>query len=202
MLALGMTAFLMVAAATPGSGGGTDEGGLSGFVGVGLGPGFHLYDDRTSFQFMVRGGVDIPLPAKRLGLSLFLPVRMMTYGDTRGSVRSTTFSYAFVPTVRGNIEIIDKLRAYLDLGGGIAFFTGNTETFFGTAESFTSAAEFDTGVGVDYAVHPNVRIFFEPASFRMFTVGSGTVKAGNFELDVDQDSAAYWTMMAGAHVVF
>ena len=56
--------------------------------------------------------------------------------------------------------------------------------------------------GMDYAVHPNLRVFFEPASFRFFTAGSGTTRLGRFTVDVERDAASFWTMMFGAHATF
>lgn len=196
MIALGLTAFLAVTAAAPGG------GEVSPFVGLGVGPGISLSDDPASFQMLVRGGVDIPLQVEKLSVSAFLPVRMMMFGEDRGNVRSSIFNFSFVPTVRGNLELIDKLRVYMDFGAGLAIFNGSFDSFFGTATSSITTAEFNTGIGVDYAVHPNIRVFAEPASFRIFTAGSGEARAGNFTIDVEQDAAAVWTMMFGAHVTF
>ncbi len=196
MLALGLTAVLAVTAAAP------DSRSLSPFVGFGLGPGISLDGDPASFQMLVRGGVDIPLEVDSVSLSAFLPVRMMTTGEERTGVRSSVFNISLVPSVRGNLHLAEALRAYMDFGAGFAIFNRSLETFFGTATSSITTAELNAVFGMDYAVHPNLRIFFEPASFRFFTAGSGTARAGSFTVDVEQDAASIWTMMFGAHATF
>ncbi len=196
MLALGLTAALAVTAATP------DSRSVSPFVGIGLGPGISLDGDPASFQMLVRGGVDIPLEVENVSISAFLPVRMMTTGEERNGVRSSVLNISLVPSVRGNFHIAEVLRAYMDFGAGIAFFNRGVETFIGTASSSITTAEINAAFGIDYAVHRNIRLFVEPASFRFFTAGSGTARAGSFTVDVDQDAASIWTMMFGAHATF
>lgn len=198
MIIAGLSTLLMLATSS------VDEGRsrLSPFVGLGVGPGISLNDAPASFQLSLRGGVRVPL-TDRLSLGGFLPVRLMTTGEERNGIRTSTFNYSFVPTGRGSVELVDRLRAYMDLGVGVAFFNHSSDVpFLGEVRSSLTAAEINTGVGVEYAPHQNVALFFEPMSLRIFTAGSGTATVGRFSSEVEQDGAVVWGLMFGAHMMF
>jgi opacity protein-like surface antigen len=152
----------------------------------------------------VRGGLPLKRLNEQLDLQLVVP---LGFGWTRSegafSSMSTAYGVDLVPLARLGLSGPTRLRFYGDVGVGVVHYRYRFEIpSLGGANGHSTGLGIRVGAGVEYALTPQVALFFEPIHLLFQTAQEGTFRFGNTSYTSSTGAGTQAQLSAGAQMRF
>ena len=181
-----------------------NRGGQGPWVAVAVGPGFSFAQGPVWLRAQARVGLPLMRLSDRLDLQVVVPVG---FGWTRsaGAFSSTSTAYGLdlVPLMRLGLNGPARLRFYGDVGVGVVHYRYRFELpSVGSADGSSTGLGIRVGAGVEYAMTPQVALFFEPIHLLFQTAQEGTFRFGNTSYSSSTGAGTQAQLAAGAQLRF